>query len=131
MGVARVRSAAIVLALLSLSLLYAPILVRLSQDWAHDDNYSHGFLIPPLALYFAWERRKRLAAVVPAPNLFGLALVGLGLAMLLAGLLGAELFLPRVSLIAVLAGALLFTLGWEACRILALPLAFLVLMIPI
>ncbi len=45
----------------SFLLLYAPILARLAQDWANDDNYSHGFLIVPLALYFVWERRQRLA----------------------------------------------------------------------
>ncbi len=51
--------------------------------------------------------------------------------MLLAGLLGAELFLPRASLIVVLMGSVLFLMGWQACRMLALPIAFLLLMIPI
>jgi exosortase len=56
-----------------------------------------------------------------------LASVGL----LLAGLLGAELFLTRLSLLGVLAGGVLFTLGWPHLRVLTFPLAFLLLMIPI
>jgi exosortase len=126
-----IRPAAIVLTLGSFLLLYVPILGRLVQDWAHDDNYSHGFLIVPIALYFVWERRTRLVRLIPNPSLFGLPVVALGLVMLLGGLLGAELFLPRLSMLVVLTGAVLFLSGWQACRVLALPLAFLVLMIPI
>ncbi|HYN08739.1 MAG TPA: exosortase A [Vicinamibacterales bacterium] len=131
MALVVIRPAVIMLAIGSFLLLYAPILVRLGRDWAHDDNYSHGFLIIPIALYFVWERRERLAQVIPSPSLYGLPIVALGLLMLLAGLLGAELFLPRMSLLVVLTGTVLFLFGWQVCRVLALPLAFLVLMIPI
>ncbi len=54
-----------------------------------------------------------------------------GLALLVAGLLGAELFLTRTSILAVLAGSIVFVAGWRALRILVFPLAFLILMIPI
>jgi exosortase len=50
---------------------------------------------------------------------------------LLAGQLGAELFLTRVSLIGVLAGAVLYLYGWEHLRVVWFPLAFLLLMIPL
>jgi exosortase len=126
-----VRTVLILMTCVSFLLLYAPVLARLVQDWAHDDNYSHGFLILPLALYFVWERRKRLAAIPRDPRMFGLSVVGLGLVMLLAGMLGAELFLTRVSIIAVAAGAVLFLFGWRTCGVLAFPLLFLLLMIPI
>jgi exosortase len=126
-----VRTVLILMACMSFLVLYAPVLARLVQDWAHDDNYSHGFLIVPLALYFVWERRERLTATPRDPRMLGLAVVGLGLVMLLAGLLGAELFLTRVSIIAVAAGAVLFLFGWRICGVLAFPLLFLLLMIPI
>jgi exosortase len=126
-----VRLASAVIALGAFGLLYWPVLARLWQDWANDDNYSHGFLIVPLAAYFAWERRDRLRTVVPEPSVIGLFVVIGGLAVLLAGLLGAELFLTRFSLIVVLTGSALFLFGWKATRVLAFPLAFLLLMIPI
>src|SRR5690242_6435437 len=44
-------------------LLYARVLAKLVHDWGADENYSHGFLVIPLALYFVWERRDRIAAL--------------------------------------------------------------------
>ena len=111
-------------------LCYWTVIAKLVHDWAHDDNYSHGFLIVPLALYFVWERRARLAAVRPRPNWFGLVVVVASLGMLIAGTLGAELFVSRVSIVFLIAGTVLFAAGVDALRILAFPIAFLFLMVP-
>jgi exosortase len=110
---------------------YWQTLVWLVQAWWGDGNYSHGFLIPPLAAYFAWERRSALQAASPTPSWVGLAVLVGSLALLLAGLLGAELFVARVSIIGVLAGIVLFLFGWTHLRLLLFPLSFLLLMIPI
>jgi len=112
-------------------LLYGAVVRHLVHDWMRDENYSHGFLIVPLALYFVWERRRRLAAVAVAPSNLGLVIVLGSLGVLLAGVLGAELFLTRVSLIGLVAGSIVFLLGWRALRVLAFPVALLLLMIPI
>ena len=101
------------------------------MDWYHDDNYSHGFLIVPIAVYFAWERRERLKTAAQKPSVLGLVLVVGSIAVLLAGILGSELFLTRVSIVGALTGMVLFMFGWQHLRILAFPIAFLVLMIPI
>jgi exosortase len=111
--------------------LFAPVVRNLVHDWLNDDNYSHGVLIVPLAVFFAWERRDRLRALAPHPNVLGLVLVVLSLATLIAGTLGAEFFLTRISILGVTIGALLFTLGWTYLKVLLFPLAFLLLMIPI
>jgi exosortase len=117
-------------AILAFALCYWNVLTKLVHDWAHDDNYSHGFLIVPLALYFVWERRARLAAVAHRLNWVGLVLVIGSLGMLVAGTLGAELFVSRVSIIFLIAGTVLFTAGFDALRVLAFPIAFLFLMVP-
>lgn len=110
---------------------YAPVLTSLVRQWASDDNYSHGFLVAPFAVYFAWLRRRELATLPVRPHWFGLVLVFGSLAVLLAGRLGAELFLARVSLIGLIAGAVLFLYGVPHLRVLAFPIAFLLLMIPL
>ena len=107
------------------------VFVRLIDAWIVDGNYSHGFLIIPIALYFVWERRERLAAATPRPTWFGLVVLAGGLATLLAGLWGSELFLSRIALLPVIAGIVLFVLGSQHLRILWFPIAFLFLMIPI
>ena len=113
------------------ALLYAHVLAKLVHDWATDDNYSHGFLIVPIALYFAWERRRALAALPARPSWLGLPVVAGAIAVLAVGTLGAELFLTRISIIGVLVGTVLFVGGWRHLRALTLPLAFLLLMIPL
>src|SRR5450759_3112744 len=113
------------------AVLYRDVVFKLVHDWGTDDNYSHGFLIVPIALYLMWERRGRLAEAVRRPSNLGLVVVLGSVAVLGAGVLGAELFLTRISILGVLAGVVLFLYGWQYLRILAFPLGFLLLMIPI
>jgi len=122
---------AMILLVASFALLYRHVIVKLVHDWATDDNYSHGFLIVPIALYLVWERRRRLSATALRPSSFGLLAVVLSILVLAAGVLGAELFLTRVSMLGVVAGSVLFLCGWQYLAVLAFPLAFLLLMIPI
>lgn len=119
------------LAALSFAALFFDVGRKLVDDWATDDNYSHGFLVVPVALFFAWERREALRAAARRPSALGFVVVLASLAVLAAGTLGAELFLTRVSMIGVLVGLVLFAFGWTHLRLLALPLAFLLLMVPL
>ncbi len=111
--------------------LYSGVLPGLVRQWANDDDYSHGFFVVPLAAFFIWERRDALAAASRRPSHVGLAVLAASLLCLIAGQFGSELFLTRVSLVGVLAGLVLFLLGWTHLRILAFPIAFLLLMIPL
>jgi exosortase len=126
------RSAFVALALAAAcAWLYWDVLLSLVRQWSSDDNYSHGFFVVPLVLYFGWERREALRNAVARPVAAGLLIIVASLLLLIAGLLGAELFLTRVSLVGVIAGSVLFIWGWEHFRILAFPIAFLLLMIPL
>lgn len=40
---------------------YLPNLAHLWAVWSHEPNYSHGFLVGPVALALAWQRRGILA----------------------------------------------------------------------
>jgi exosortase len=113
------------------ALCYWSVLTKLVHDWWTDDNYSHGFLIVPLAAYLVWERRDRFAATPDMPTPFGLVVVLGSLCVLIAGILGAELFLTRISIIGTVVGVVLFQWGWPRLKVLAFPLAFLLLMIPL
>ena len=117
--------------LIPLAWIYEGVLAGLIRQWASDDNYSHGFLVVPLAAYFVWERRHALAKAVARPSLFGPLAVTLSLLVFVTGTLGAELFLARISLIGVLAGVVLFLYGPAHLRLLMFPLAFLFLMVPL
>jgi exosortase len=111
--------------------LYAAVLARLAHQWWTDPNFSHGFFVPVFALYVVWEKRHSLRAAQGAPSSWGLAVLLFSLCTLILGVLGAELFLSRVSLIMLLVGIVLFLQGWGMLRALMFPLAFLLLMVPI
>jgi exosortase len=123
------------LALLSLlAWLYASILTRLVLQWvgpARDPNFEHGIFVPVFALFVLWQDRKRLQAIAPAPSWAGLPLVVLGLFMLVLGVLGAELFFSRISLLIILAGLIILFQGWTFFCAVLFPWAILILMIPI
>jgi exosortase len=123
----------VVLALVAASLiwLYAGVMMALVRQWGTDENYSHGFLVLPLAAFFVWERRHALAGAPHHPSTGGLFLIAASLGLYVAGSLGAELFLTRVSLVGLIAGTVLFIWGRRHARILAFPIAFLLLMIPL
>jgi exosortase len=130
MGTSR-RTLWIVAALISLVAAYRNVLIWLIDDWNLDGNYSHGWLVVPISLYLAWERRDRLRAAARRPSLWGLALLVGSLLLLAAGTVAAETFSTRVSLIGVLVGIIWFVAGREQLKVLWFPLAFLLLMIPI
>lgn len=124
-------AALFVLLAASFAYLYQHVIAKLVHDWGHDDNYSHGFLIVPIALFFIWERRAKLKEATPKPSFTGLAILLGSVALLLAGVLGSELFVTRVSMLGAIAGIVLFLYGWTHLRIVLLSIAFLLLMIPI
>ena len=114
-----------------LLLCYAPILYRMAEQWATDENMSHGFFVPVVAGFIAWQRRDELLAAVREPNGWGLFLVVFAALEALAATLGAELFTARLAFVIALVGVLLYLGGTKWLRILAFPLLLLLFMIPI
>lgn len=111
--------------------LYAPVLSHLMGQWLHDPNYSHGFFVPAFSLYVIWNERDRLKKLPLAPSWTGLLVLTVALMVLLAGVLGAELFLARFSFLLSIAGLVVLTCGWNHLRAISFPWLFLLLMIPI
>src|SRR5947209_2113932 len=115
----------------SMALLYGPVLIKMARQWQDDPTYSHGWVVAPIALMLAWRQRDRLREAAREPSQLGLLIVVASLLVFVAGSLAAEIFLTRVSLVGVLAGTILYSLGWSHFRLLAFPVCFLVFMIPL
>ncbi len=116
--------------LLAFAALYWGVARQLVSEWG-GENFSHGFLIVPIALFFVWERRHALSAEEPRPSIVGLLVVIASAALQVLGVLASALFVSRLSILGMLAGIVLFLFGSRHLKILAFPIAFLVLMIPI
>jgi exosortase len=111
---------------------YAAVLVKLSANWWSDENYSHGLLVPLIIGYILWLERDRLAAEPVRPwTLLGGITVALALFTLWIGVAGAELYSQRMSLVLLIAGTVVYFWGLRFLRLVWVPLALLVLAMPI
>jgi len=115
----------------SLAFAFWDVAAKLLTDWGRDENYSHGFLMVPLAAYVVWRERASLLSIPSRPSAWGLFIVAGSLLLLGAGRLGAELFLTRIALIGTLAGIVVFLWGFKLLRALAFPFLLVLLAIPI
>jgi len=111
--------------------IYAPILYYMVLHWNQVQDYSHGFLIAPLAVYFTWERRAKLRRLPLEGSWWGLVPLALAVLTLGIGRLGTELMNLRVSFVLMLIALVLLLLGRSVFRVLAFPLLFLFLMVPL
>jgi exosortase len=110
---------------------YAPVLWRLVRQWDADPDMGHGFFVPVVAGFIAWQKRHELLALTPSPNWWGLAVVLYGALQLCIATLGAELFLARTAFVISVIGIVLLLGGTAYVRLLAFPLFLLFFMIPI
>ena len=94
-------------------------------------EFSHGYLIPAIALYLAWQRRGELAALPFKGSWGGLALVLAGIALAVLGRFSALYTFQHIALLVIAYGLVLAALGWPATRVLAAPLGVLLFMIPL
>lgn len=114
-----------------LCICYAPIGSLLVWQWMNDEDMGHGFFVPVIAVYIAWQKRDELAAATLKPSNLGIVLILLGMAQALAGTLGAELFISRTAIIVSIIGCVMYLGGFPALRILGFPLFLLCFMVPI
>jgi exosortase len=110
---------------------YAPILYRMAAQWATDEDMGHGFFVPVVAGFIAWQRRGTLHSIPRQPNGWGLALVIFAAFQALVASLGAELFTARLAFVIALFGMILYLGGKLWVQELLLPLALMLFMIPI
>ena len=85
---------------------YETILWLITHDWIRGD-YDYCYLIPAILIYLIWEKRAKLGMLAAKPSNWGILVLLLGILMLIAGRIGAELFTMRFSLIILLAGLII------------------------
>ena len=110
---------------------YWPNLRYLVNQWYNEPNYSHGFLVIPIALVILWQRKDELNYAALRPMFAGWVIVA-------AVLLGRFWFFERnefwaesASLLPLLGGLVLAFGGWRLLRWSLPALGFLVFMYPL
>lgn len=101
------------------------------HTWTTDADYSHGPLIPLIALGMVWYRRDLLKGVRIHPTWIGALLLGVAFACRFVGLYYWYGSLERLSMVLALAGVVVLVYGMDLFRRVFWPLAFLLLMFPL
>ena len=110
---------------------YAPNLVELYTTWWDDPNYSHGFLIVPIALGFLWMSWDRLDRARVAPNVWGWVALVLILAARSLLYHKNELAIETATLPLAVAATVLALGGWHLLLWAAPAIAYLWFMQPL
>jgi len=110
---------------------YWPTLVDLVAAWEREPDYSHGYLVAPLALYFLWARRERFPGVPAGWAWPGLILIVLSIA---ARTVSARFYVDAVdgwSILFWIAGVIWLLGGWRVLWWGLPSVAFLWFMVPL
>jgi exosortase len=114
--------------------LYAPLLLRLYRSTWRQVDYTHAYVILPVALWLAWRSRFTWGPLLedarPAPQIRHLALLAFGQLMFLFGWRFDYLSVMTLSLVPVLYGMVAFLYGADIARRLAFPIGYLLLLVP-
>ncbi|MEK6798838.1 MAG: exosortase/archaeosortase family protein [Planctomycetota bacterium] len=123
---------AAVLALLVLTVYWAPIQSLLVSRWLNDGNWSHGWLIPVFSAYFVYSRWGELRRYVVRPTYWGAVVLAGSLAMNFVFAWVIPMGYPQaLSMLGTIFGAVLLVGGWRAAGALWFPIAFLAFAIPL
>jgi exosortase len=113
----------------TLALVFIPAIRSLAEVWSSLEYYSHGFLVPVVALWIGWDRAARLGS--PGADARGLLIIGASLALYGIGLgMGSA---TGMGLGAVLAatGVVWHFWGSAGVKRLAFPLGLLLFVVPV
>ncbi|MDR3635006.1 MAG: exosortase/archaeosortase family protein [Isosphaeraceae bacterium] len=117
--------------LILLGLIYATNLRHFVYAWTTDDNYSHGFLVPFISLYFANRAALRGPVEVRSGVLLGLALLGVSIVGRLGTVLVPVPFLGDLTFLLGIAGVCALVAGTAALRRYWFAIFFLIFMVPL
>ena len=114
-----------------LLLMFAPAVWNLMKIWNGDGDYSHGFLVVPIALFMVWHRREKILATAANPCWFGLPFFVIGAAGYVVSFFAKFHTLTYLSMLLTIVGLVLSVGGYRMTGRMILPILFLAFMFPI
>ncbi|MGZ5525419.1 MAG: VPLPA-CTERM-specific exosortase XrtD [Methylomonas sp.] len=119
------------MAFLLLCLVFRASLDEMVTVWSTVEEYSHGFFIPCITIYLIWIRRGELPLASEfSDSVAGLLMMALGLLVFILGSLATIRTLEQYAFLIVLVGLFAAAFGVRGLRISAVPLLFLIFMVP-
>lgn len=113
------------------AVMYWNVFVDLCSIWSKKEEYSHGFMIPAVSLYFLWQKKGLILSEKSSSSWLGYVFVFFAMASYFVGTLGDVYFLLRFSFIFLLIGLALLIVGYKATKIMLVPILLLIFSFPL
>src|SRR6478672_8850667 len=94
---------------------------ELLRRWTVQEEYSHGFLIPVIAVWLLWTRRDALATAIGTPSWIGPLVILFAAFLHVVGKLTSLVLLPQLGFILALIGIVLSFGGGALLKVTFLP----------
>jgi len=120
-----------VLASAALLLAFFEALRFMVATWDFVEEYSYGYFIPVITAFLIWQKAPALRELRLQGNWGGLGLIVLALALLAVGHFSAIRLIGQYGFIVAVFGVAVCLIGWRGTRVVAVPLSFLLFMIPL
>lgn len=120
-----------VLLFVAFLLAYIPVFKELFYTWSTSDEYSHGFIIIPVALYILWTKREKLAVIEVETSRSGLIFLIASLILYVLAQFSGISTLSSLTLVLTIASSSLYLFGPKIFRKIIFPVFILLFMIPI
>jgi exosortase A len=98
--------------------------------WISNTTFNHGFLILPICVYLAWQRRAELARMMPEPTAWALVPLAASGAGWLLGAAASVNVVQQFCLLFMLWSLFLAVFGWRVSRYLIFPLGYAAFAVP-
>ena len=105
--------------------------LQLMVKWWEREEYSHGPLIPLLAVFFVWQMKDQIEKVKFKGAATGVFILVLGLIIGLIGNLSTIYTVMQYAFLIALAGVVLSMVGWRGMALVWVPVVILIFMVPL
>ena len=119
------------LLLAALLLLFRETATAMVTIWMRSETFTHAFLVPPISMWLAWQRRAQLAVTPQKPLPWLLLPMALICAMWVLGELVSANAVTQFALVTLIILCVPALFGWAITRVVLFPLLFLYFAVPL
>ncbi len=110
--------------------LFWPTIGSMVDVWNNSETYTHGYIILPISLWLVWNKRHVLAALRPKPAFSVAIALVVSLVVWALARLASISVIEQLALIGFAVCSTWLLLGHQTAKVLAFPLFFLFLAVP-
>lgn len=106
-------------------------LVIMENMWSAREEYGYAYIIPPITVFFIWQRRYIVIGEKFELSWIGFSFVLFGILILLMGMLSATHSITQYGFLFTFIASVWMLIGWRAFKVIIGPLLLLFLIVPL